>query len=424
MKKTITYMTVLSSLALTVSLAACGPGEESQDKKDETSGKEAKLIVWEDIEKGEGIKDIVSKFEQDNGVDVKIVEKPYAKQIEDLRLDGPAGTGPDLLTMPGDQIGTAVTEGIIMEMDVPKEIQAIYTDVALDSQKVDGKLYGVPKAVETTVLYYNKKLVSEEKLPKTLEEWYALSKKTATGQSFGFLALFDQIYYAQSVLSGYGGYIFKQDGQGKYQTKEVGLGNTGAIEGATYIQKFYKEKLFPAGIIGEQGINVLESLFTEGKAAAIISGPWNVEPFTKAGIDFGITKLPELENGKNMSSFIGVKSYNVSAYSKQSELAGKLALYLTNAENSKKRFEITKEVPAVSALAEDPAVTKSPAAQAVAEQSKFSELTPNVPEMNEVWKPVDAALQTIATGKAEPEAAMKQAVKTIDGQIKAKHGTK
>lgn len=44
--------------------------------------------------------------------------------------------------------------------------------------------------------------------------------------------------------------------------------------------------------------------------------------------------------------------------------------------------------------------------------------------MNEVWKPVDAALQTIATGKAEPEAAMKQAVKTIDGQIKAKHGTK
>ncbi|RJP02779.1 extracellular solute-binding protein [Exiguobacterium sp. RIT452] len=424
MKKTITYMTVLSSLALTVSLAACGPGEESQEKKDETSGKEAKLIVWEDIEKGEGIKDIVSKFEQDNGVDVEIVEKPYAKQIEDLRLDGPAGTGPDLLTMPGDQIGTAVTEGIIMEMDVPKEIQAIYTDVALDSQKVDGKLYGVPKAVETTVLYYNKKLVSEEKLPKTLEEWYALSKKTATGQSFGFLALFDQIYYAQSVLSGYGGYIFKQDGQGKYQTKEVGLGNTGAIEGATYIQKFYKEKLFPAGIIGEQGINVLESLFTEGKAAAIISGPWNVEPFTKAGIDFGITKLPELENGKNMSSFIGVKSYNVSAYSKQSELAGKLALYLTNAENSKKRFEITKEVPAVSALAEDPAVTKSPAAQAVAEQSKFSELTPNVPEMNEVWKPVDAALQTIATGKAEPEAAMKQAVKTIDGQIKAKHGTK
>jgi len=423
MKKTITYMTVLSSLALTVSLAACGPGEESQ-KKDETSGKEAKLVVWEDIEKGEGIKDIVSKFEQDNGVDVKVVEKPYAKQIEDLRLDGPAGTGPDLLTMPGDQIGTAVTEGIINEMDVPKEVQSIYTDVALDSQKVDGKLYGVPKAVETTVLYYNKKLVSEEKLPKTLEEWYALSKKTATGQSFGFLALFDQIYYAQSVLSGYGGYIFKQDDQGKYQTNRVGLGNTGAIEGATYIQKFYKEKLFPAGIIGEQGINVLESLFTEGKAAAIISGPWNVEPFTKAGIDFGITKLPELENGKNMSSFIGVKSYNVSAYSKRSELASKLALYLTNAENSKKRFVITKEVPAVSALSEDPAVTKSPAAQAVAEQSKFSELTPNVPEMNEVWKPVDAALQTIATGKAGPEAAMKQAVKTIDGQIKAKHGTK
>jgi len=60
----------------------------------------------------------------------------------------------------------------------------------------------------------------------------------------------------------------------------------------------------------------------------------------------------------------------------------------------------------------------------VAEQSKFAELTPNIPEMNEVWKPVDAALQTIATGKAEPKQAMTQAVDTIEGQIKAKHSSK
>lgn len=42
--------------------------------------------------------------------------------------------------------------------------------------------------------------------------------------------------------------------------------------------------------------------------------------------------------------------------------------------------------------------------------------------MNEVWTPADAALQTIATGKAEPKAALNQAAETIKGQIKAKHG--
>ncbi|MDS8922349.1 extracellular solute-binding protein, partial [Streptococcus pneumoniae] len=84
-----------------------------------------------------------------------------------------------------------------------------------------------------------------------------------------------------------------------------------------------------------QGINVLESLFTEGKATAIISGPWNVDPFTDAGVNFGMTKLPELDNGENMSSFIGVKSYNVSAYSENAELAEELLVFLANEENSR-----------------------------------------------------------------------------------------
>ena len=267
----------------------------------------------------------------------------------------------------------------------------------------------------------NVKFPTWQELPKTLDEWYEYSKKTADGKKFGFLALFDQIYYAQSVMGGYGGYIFKSDADGTYDPADLGLNNKGAVEGAEYIQKFYQEGLFPAGIIGEQGINVLESLFTEGKAAAIISGPWNLEPFKKAGINYGVAKLPKLSNGKHMSSFVGVKSYNVSAYSKNADLAEQLVVFLANKENSKKRYEITKEVPAVKELADDPAVTKSEAAQAVAEQSQYSELTPNIPEMNEVWTPADAALQTIATGKAEPKKALDQAAETIQGQIKAKH---
>lgn len=417
----------MSGIALSLSLAACGPQEsstENSNSNDSSKNKEYDLLVWEDIEKGAGIKEAIAKFEEENGVKVKVVEKAYAQQIEDLRMDGPGGTGPDVLTMPGDQIGTAVTEGLIKELNVSEDVQSIYTEVAMKSQMVDNKVYGLPKAVETTMLYYNKDLVSDAELPTTLDGWYEFSKKVTDGEKFGFLALFDQIYYAQSVMSGYGGYIFGSDDKGSYDASDIGLNNKGALEGAEYIQKFYKEGLFPAGIVGEQGINVLESLFTEGKAAAVISGPWNIEPFTKAGINFGVTKLPELSNGENMSSFVGVKSYNVSAYSKNAELAEKLVVFLANEENSKARYEVTKEVPAVQALANDPVVAESEAAQAVAEQSQFAELTPNIPEMNEVWTPADSALQTIATGKAEPKEALDQAVETIKGQIQAKHSGK
>jgi arabinogalactan oligomer/maltooligosaccharide transport system substrate-binding protein len=44
--------------------------------------------------------------------------------------------------------------------------------------------------------------------------------------------------------------------------------------------------------------------------------------------------------------------------------------------------------------------------------------------MNQVWKPIDAALQTIATGKAQPKDALNQAVETIKGQIEANNASK
>lgn len=423
MKKRQRFIGIVSGIALSLALVACGPQDEGGESTAEAPASN-ELLIWEDQEKSEGIEEAVAQFEAEHGVTVTVVEKPYAQQLEDLRLDGPAGTGPDVFTMPGDQIGTAVTEGLVKELVMGEDIQSLYTEAAMLSQIVDGKVYGLPKAVETTMLYYNKELISEDDLPETLDEWFDLSKEFREDDMYGLLALFDQIYYAQSVLGGYGGYVFGLDDQGNYDPTDIGLDTEGAIEGAEQIQRFYGEGLFPSGIIGEQGINVLDSLFTEGKAAAVISGPWNLEPYARAGINYGVVKLPELDNGLNMSSFMGVKSYNVSSYSKNAELAEEFVKFIANEENSRTRYERTKEVPAVQVLAEDPVVTESDAAKAVAEQSQFSELTPNIPEMNEVWTPTDAALQTIATGNASPRDALTQAVETIRGQIEANHSDK
>ncbi|WP_407270488.1 extracellular solute-binding protein [Radiobacillus sp. PE A8.2] len=416
------YLGIFSIVTLILVLAACGPQEsdEGSNSNNEEEGTK-QLTVWADIEKSAGIADAIAAFEEENDVEIEVIEKAYAQQIEDLRLDGPAGTGPDVFTMPGDQIGTAVVEGLVKELNVGEDVTSIYTEAAMNSQTVDGKIYGLPKAVETTMLFYNKDIVSEDEVPTTLEGWYDLSKELTDGENFGFLALFDQIYYANSVMNGYGGYIFGQDENGNYDPTDIGLNNEGAIEGAQVIQKFYAENLFPSGIVGEQGINVLDSLFSEGKAAAVISGPWNLGPYEEAGINYGVAKLPELANGENMSSFINVKSFNVSTYSENPDLAEQLVIFLSNEENAKTRYEITKEVPAVASLANDPVVTESEAAQAIAQQSQFSVLMPGIPEMNTVWTPADAALQTIATGKAEPEEALNQAVETIKGQIEANH---
>lgn len=410
---------LLSAAAL--GLGACGPQGDSTDSSGAkvANNNDYDLLVWEDQDKSAGIEDAVKQFEAEHDVTIKVVEKAYGGQIEDLRLDGPAGTGADVITIPGDQIGTAVTEGLLKELDVDQATQDIYTDSAMQSQIVDGKVYGLPKAVETQILYYNKALISEEDLPTTTDEWLEYSTSVDGDDQFGLLALWDQIYYAQGVLSGYGGYVFGANDDGGFNAEDIGLANDGAIEGAEYIQQFYDSGVFPSGIVGEQGINVLDSLFTEGKAAAVISGPWNLAPYEEAGIDYGVKELPLLGNGAHMGSFIGVKSYNVSSYSKNAELAEEFVKFISNEENAKVRYEKTLEVPAVEALAEDPTVKESESATAIATQSQYAELTPGITAMNSVWEPIDAALQTIATGKDEPKTALPQAVDQIKSAIEA-----
>lgn len=400
-------------------LTGCAP-KDGEGSGSGSTNKDYDLLVWEDIEKTNGIADAVAKFEELHDVKVQVVEKAYAKQNEDLRLDGPAGIGPDVITIPGDQIGTLVLEGLLHKMTLTDAEKDAFTDVALESQTVAGEVYGLPKAVETIVMYYNKDLVDEANLPETLNEWYDFSEKVVGDGQYGFLTLWDQIYYAQSVFSASGGYIFGENADGSFNTDDIGLATSGVIEAATRMQEFYTNEIFPAGIIGEQGITVLDTLFSEGKAAAVISGPWNANPFKEAGIDYGVVALPKLDSGEHMSAFVGVKSYNVSSYSKNSELAEEFVKFIANEENSKVRFEKTNEVPALKVLVDNPAVAADPVAKAVAEQSQYSELTPSIPEMNEVWTPVDSALQTIATG-SDVKTALEQAVELIKSQIAANH---
>jgi len=409
--------------AILLVLAGCGPTDSNTDSsKESKKGNEGyDLLVWEDQQKSKGTEEAIEKFEKDNNVKIKVVEKAYAQNIEDLRLDGPAGTGADVIAIPGDQIGTAVTEGLLKEIDVDEDTQNSFTDSAMQSQIIDEKVYGLPYAVETQLLFYNKDIISEEEVPNTLGEWYDYSlDRTRSGKDqYGLIATFDQLYYAYGIINGYGGYIFNTDEKGDFDESDIGLANEGAIEGADIIKKFYDEKVFPSGIIGEQGTNTLDSLFTEGKAAAVISGPWAIDPYKEAGISYGVKELPMLDNGEHMSSFIGVKSYNVSSYSKNPELAEKLIKFLSNEENQKTRYEITQEIPAVEALSSDPVLNESESAIAIAEQSKHAELTPNITEMNQVWESYEAALQTIASGKAEPKDALPEGVSNIESAIAA-----
>lgn len=187
----------------------------------------------------------------------------------------------------------------------------------------------------------------------------------------------------------------------------------------TQLKKFYTDQLFPAGILGDNGLNAIDSLFTEKKAAAVINGPWAFQPYEAAGVHYGVAPLPQLADGKPMSSFLGVKGYVVSSWSKDKTLAEKFITFINQPQYVKARYEATKEIPPLLAVMNDPIIKNDERASAVAEQAARAAAMPGIPEMGEVWGPANAALELSMTGKQAPKDALDNAVKQIRMQVEA-----
>lgn len=423
MKKALSIFMML--ILMIGALAACGPKEEentgSKDngEKTEDASKPEKLVVWEDKEKSGWLEKVAADFEKENGIKIEFKEVEMAtKMKEQLRLDGPAGTGPDIITLPHDQIGELAVQGHILELNVSDDVKKTFSESSISAQSFDGKLYGLPKSAETPVFIYNKALMTE--VPATMEDLYEFAKANTKDGKYGFLALWDNFYFAHAPIGGNGGFVFGEK-DGALNPQDLGLNNEGAVKGTEYIQKWYAEKLFPNGIVGESGGSAMDGLFNEGNVASYMNGPWAFGGLKDAGIDFGVAPLPKFADGTPMKTFMGVKGWHVSSYSKNQEWATKFLEFITNDENAKYRFEQTGEVPTNVALVDDPAIAENEGAKAVALQTQDAVPMPNIPEMGEVWGPMASALQTVVTGKAEPKAALDGAVKQIEQNIKQNH---
>lgn len=414
------------SMLFVLVLVGCAPDRmdntttepEDTENLTEEAEKPDKLVIWEDTDKGVGLEPAISSFEEEFGIPVEYRELDMATEIRDqLRLDGPSGQGPDVITLPHDQIGQVVIEGLIDELEIDQSVLDIYTEASVESQIYEGNLYGLPKATETPIFIYNKELMPDP--IENYDDLYEFSKDFSEDDEYGFLALWDNFYHGNSVIAGFGGYVFGEE-DGILDPQDLGINNEGAIEGAEYIQKWY-EDIFPSGIIGEAGGSAKDGLFEEGKVASVMDGPWAFQVLKELGMDYGVTPLPELPNGEHPITFMGVKGWHISSFSENKEWATKLIEWIANEENSKIRFEETQEIPSVKSLIEDPIIAENEGAQAVAIQSERAVPMPNIPEMAEVWEPMAQALQLIATGEAEPKDALDEAHSAISTQIELNH---
>ncbi|WP_217596658.1 extracellular solute-binding protein [Cohnella sp. GbtcB17] len=376
--------------------------------------KPAELTIWQDdnADKIAVSTEIAKKYTEQTGIKVNIKPVAMNDQPDVLALDGPAGKGPDLFYQPG--IGALVIKGLVQEIKTPQETLSAYTPEALAALSQDGKLYGLPAVTETYALFYNKKLVPEA--PKTIADLEKImaEQTDAKKQQYGFLFEATNFYYAWAFMGGNDGYIFKPDGNGGFDTKDIGFNKEGAVKGGQLIQSWFQKGYIPKDVNGD----IVGGLFGQGKVGAIINGPWAIQDLKKQlGDNLGVAPLPTLENGKHPTSFIGVKGWMLSKFSKSPEWASDLAAFMTNEQNSLYYFKQTGEVPPVKSVLTSSDLTSDPLVFGFSQQNTYGMPFPTVPELDTVWDPMANALKFIVSGK-DVQASMDDAVKQIEDKIK------
>ena len=415
------WLGLFFALVLFMVLVACGPDEAKESDKqkdsDAKSGESAEgdmpekpesLTIWVNAEEKQeqAVKQITDKYTEETGIAVELVPINMLDQVEKLDVEGPAGNGPDIIFQPHDRIGDLAMRGLVDPVDLG-DVESDYTDIALEAVTYDGDYWGVPAVMETYAMYYNKALVDA---PETMEDIMAVAEElTDAGQDkYGFLMEAANFYFVYPFFSGYGAYVFANDGE-NYDIADVGLANDGAKQGGELVQSWFNNGYIPQDLTPD----IMNGLFKEGKVATVLNGPWMVREYQDAlGEDLGVVTLPLLDNGENPKSFVGVKSYMLSYYSDNKEWVTDLMKYITNTENSMTYYEMAGEIPPRHDAIENPTIADDEIYSAFAEQTNYGEPMPNVPAMQQVWDPINNALSFISKGEPVDEV-MEEAVQTI-----------
>jgi arabinogalactan oligomer/maltooligosaccharide transport system substrate-binding protein len=371
------------------------------------------IVVWHGYRGGEkaAFEKVVEQFNQSQkGIHVTTLAVPYDALSDKITAAVPRGKGPDVFIFAQDRLGGWIAAGNTVEpidfyLDAPTKGRFLKT--TLDAMTYQGNIYGLPLNFKCITMIYNKKLLA--KPPRTTGELVATARKLTNAASgrFGLAYWYSDFYYHAALMNGFGGGVF---GPGRKPT----LDSPQNLASLGLLLKWIGQGFLPE----EPSTALITSLFNQGKAAMVFSGPWFLGEVSK-DIDFGLAPLPTIDEagGKPMRPWMTVEGVYIAAPSQNKEAAFQLVKYLTDVPAGRVLALEGRQTPANKAVYADPKVAADPVLEAFRHQVDVAVPMPNVPEMTMVWSPVTTAMHTIVKKTATPKQAMDIAQKDVVERI-------
>lgn len=347
----------------------------------------------------QALNEVIELYRQTKpSVQVEMLALPFESYNDKLSKAVPLGNGPDLFLDAHERIGDYRKAGVITTVTqaLPDADVQQYSQGAIEAITEDGQRWGIPVSRKCLALYLNNALVKSD--PTRFEDLVQL-KATLPAGVFPLAHSAGSAYAHHPFLTGFGGeFVHAND--------TFGLDTPEAAKSVDYVNELLRTKIIPEEASGA----LVSELFSSGKAAAAIGGPWLAGDL-KTGVPYRVVPLPVLEQtGKVMRPLLTVETVLLTPQGAKRPEVIELARFLGGNEATKVRARVGKMVSArvrkPGEKDEDPFLSAFERASDLAVPMRSS--------MRLVFEPVDRALRKAQRGDALSNVALQEAKKRFE----------
>ncbi len=314
-----------------------------------------------------------------------------------------AGSGPDLVYGPSDQVGPFSIMGLIepLERYIPADTLALFVEASLAT--LGGHVYALADQVGNHLtLVYNEEYVKRP--ARDTDAWLVQLDSLTVDENgdgkpdrYGVVMNLSEPFWLVPWLGGFGGWVMDDKGNPTLDSPAMG-------RALAFLRKLVERGVVPASC----DYPLADTLFKQGKAAYIINGPWSWQSYRDAGLSIGLARIPKVsETGlwpTPMTSPLGY-SLNVNVSQDRRGVVLELLGFLTAASQVGEVAHELGALPSRKDVAQWSWIVSDPALKASWSQLETGRPMPVVPEMRVIWDVMRPAYQQVLAGKMAPDEA-------------------
>ena len=277
------------------------------------------------------INGIISEYESMHpDIKIKWIDVPFSEGEKRTLASILSNNPPDLVNLNPDFSAILAQKGALEEIDENK-LSEFNPDV-VKSLKYQGRLYAIPWYATSAVTIYNKKMLGNNKIPKTYDELANISKTIK--QQTGAFAYFPTITENDTMLK-----ILN-----KYGVTAENINSTESIKVFEMYKKLYQQKLIPAESITQTHQEALEKYMSE--TVVFYQGGANFLSMIKDNAPnvYKNTEVAPQIVGKLGQNDFSLMNFIIPVKAKHKKEALNFCLYLTNQKNQLELAKMTNVI--------------------------------------------------------------------------------